>query len=217
MRSSFLLRKKAKPEWSLEAKQVLFFNKLKMHTSLTPKRNCCGIEASTFVRFSGYCSVAVSQESLNTSLDKKTSSFVNIRFVGVGFRAYVIKKNFKDGSSIATPENVFLHKDLDGTISSGGKGLRFLMLKVGQSALTAYPIPNSVQVYCPKDQQADKDAILLIGDNFQELKQMTAEIKSYKKPDPYKGSGVYHAQRIETDEGEDFENESVFRKVMKKK
>ena len=199
-----------------------------MHTSLTPKRNCCGIEASTFVRFSGYCSVAVSQESLNTSfdtcplpstgtLDKKTSSFVNIRFVGVGFRAYVIKKNFKDGSSIATPENVFLHKDLDGTISSGGKGLRFLMLKVGQSALTAYPIPNSVQVYCPKDQQADKDAILLIGDNFQELKQMTAEIKSYKKPDPYKGSGVYQAQRIETDEGEVFENESVFRKVMKKK
>ena len=72
-------------------------------------------------------------------------------------------------------------------------------------------------MYCPKDQQADKDAILLTGNNLQELKQITAEIKSYKTPDPYKGSGIYESQRIETDEGEIFENEKVFRKVMKKK
>eukprot|EP01051_Picozoa_sp_SAG22_P000122 SAG22_NODE_2_length_61565_cov_858.782010_58_plen_92_part_00 len=91
------------------------------------------------------------------------------------------------------------------------------MIKVGQSALTAYPIRNSIDIYCPKDQQADKDALLLVGENLQELKQMAAEIKSYKKPDPYKGSGIYESQRIETEEGEFFENETVFRKVMKKK
>ena len=160
---------------------------------------------------------------------KKTPAFVNIRFVGVGFRAYVVKKPFKeaeenfifnDSPSLldnsdplkGVSDNLrFLHED------NGIKSLRFLILKVGQSALTAYPIPNSIQVYCPKDQQADKDAILLKGNNLQELKQMTAEIKSYRIPDPYKGSGIYTSQRIETDEGETFENERVFRKAMKKK
>ena len=165
--------------------------------------------------------------------EKESIFFVNVRFVGVGFRAYVVKKVFKD-TDLSLPvqfsqetfalegkdsikskkgdENTrFLHEE------DGKKALRFLMLKVGQSALTAYPIPKGIGVYCPKDQQADKDAILLTGNNLQELKQITAEIKSYKTPDPYKGSGIYQSQRIETDEGEIFENEKVFRKVMKKK
>lgn len=182
-------------------------------------------------------------------------AFVNIRFVGVGFRAYVVKKFFEksndtqpkldsvapnlgaeaigDKKGLGTASGAgfqslrdakpiehscfeqnnarFLHEE------EGKKAFRFLMLKVGQSALTAYPIPKGIGVYCPKDQQADKDAILLTGNNLQELKQITAEIKSYKTPDPYKGSGIYQSQRIETDEGEIFENEKVFRKVMKKK
>ena len=175
-------------------------------------------------------STLVSKEPNNA--EKESIFFVNVRFVGVGFRAYVVKKVFKD-TDLSLPvqfsqetfalegkdsikskkgdENTrFLHEE------DGKKALRFLMLKVGQS-LTAYPIPKGIGVYCPKDQQADKDAILLTGNNLQELKQITAEIKSYKTPDPYKGSGIYQSQRIETDEGEIFENEKVFRKVMKKK
>ena len=191
-------------------------------------------------------------------------AFVNIRFVGVGFRAYVVKKFFEGEASTGAPkveqkllassagakahsslglESGFVDANMDPRVSGadtfgrrsqeswrleqnnarflheeeGKKAIRFLMLKVGQSALTAYPIPKGIGVYCPKDQQADKDAILLTGNNLQELKQITAEIKSYKTPDPYKGSGIYESQRIETDEGEIFENEKVFRKVMKKK
>ena len=165
--------------------------------------------------------------------EKESIFFVNVRFVGVGFRAYVVKKVFKNTDpslSVQFPRETFALEGMDNIKSKKGdentrflheedgkKALRFLMLKVGQSALTAYPIPKGIGVYCPKDQQADKDAILLTGNNLQELKQITAEIKSYKTPDPYKGSGIYQSQRIETDEGEIFENEKVFRKVMKKK
>ena len=144
-------------------------------------------------------------------MEEKPTFFINIRFVGVGFRAYIVKKTFKEIEKLSHPENHFV------STKDENKSLRFLMIRVGQSALTAYPIRNDIEVYCPKDQHADKDAILLTGENLQELKQMAAEIKSYKKPDPYKGSGVYECQRIETEEGEIFENELVFRKVMKKK
>ena len=91
------------------------------------------------------------------------------------------------------------------------------MLKVGQSALTAYPIPAEINIYCPKDQQADKEALLLIGNNLQTLKQVGSEIKSYKKPDPYKGSGIYECERTETESGEILLNEKILRKIMKKK
>ena len=142
-------------------------------------------------------------------VDRKLS-FVNIRFIGVGFRGYIVtKKQPNECSNKELNRFIFLNEN--------EYYIRCLMLKVGQSALTAYPIPASIEVFCPKDQQADKQAILLIGENLQELKQVAAEIKSYKKPDPYKGSGVYETQRIETEEGEIFKDETVFRKVMKKK
>eukprot|EP01052_Picozoa_sp_SAG31_P031553 SAG31_NODE_3354_length_4370_cov_1.669632_2_plen_179_part_00 len=168
---------------------------------------------------------------LNDPLTKnnKKVSFVNIRFIGVGFRGYIVTKKHASLKSIGLATNDVSH-NVPAPKGMGGRGgkklnrfitsnshVRFLMLKVGQSALTAYPIPGSIEVFCPKDQQADKQAILLIGENLQELKQVVAEIKSYKKPDPYKGSGIYETQRIETEEGEIFKDEIVFRKVMKKK
>ena len=177
------------------------------------------IEGNLFKKFKYY---STSSNSIKSQTDQangdqntisKKVSFVNIRFIGVGFRGYIATKK---QSSISSEINGDSTKKLNRFITSESD-VRFLMLKVGQSALTAYPIPASIEVFCPKDQQADKQAILLIGENLQELKQVVAEIKSYKKPDPYKGSGIYETQRIETEEGEIFKDEIVFRKVMKKK
>lgn len=193
----------------------------------------CDFSTSNATRTNDSTLVTARATKEANNAEKESIFFVNVRFVGVGFRAYVVKKVFKNTDpslSVQFPRETFALEGMDNIKSKKGdentrflheedgkKALRFLMLKVGQSALTAYPIPKGIGVYCPKDQQADKDAILLTGNNLQELKQITAEIKSYKTPDPYKGSGIYQSQRIETDEGEIFENEKVFRKVMKKK
>ena len=144
--------------------------------------------------------------------DDFSQFFMNIRFIGVGFRAYVVKREV---SSLRDEESSGV-RSVVGTFGSEGN-IRFLMLKVGQSALTAYPIPTGIDIYCPKDQQADKEALLLIGNNLQTLKQVGSEIKSYKKPDPYKGSGIYECERIETESGEILLNEKILRKIMKKK
>jgi hypothetical protein len=140
--------------------------------------------------------------------DDSSQFFMNIRFIGVGFRAYVVRREAPQvGAAKCVPTSNFTEEG----------SIRFLMLKVGQSALTAYPIPAGINIYCPKDQQADKEALLLIGNNLQTLKQVGSEIKSYKKPDPYKGSGIYECERIETESGEILLNEKILRKIMKKK
>ena len=182
--------------------------------------------------------------------------FVNLRFSGIGFRAYILKKamsplgvqeyidmkstkypyevnnekNFSSTSLRNKAEEFYIHRskpsgvivDSDGTKSSKQNEpgyIKLLIIKVGKSAITAYPIPAKVNVYCPTDQQqqAENQPLLLTSDNLHLLTQVAAEIKSYKKPDPYKGSGIYLCERFETDQGEIYENEIINRKVIKKK
>ena len=175
--------------------------------------------------------------------------YVNLRFSGIGFRAYILKKaidtkcqqgyknltDIDNGKILSSTslrnkaEHFYIHRssdpgisDSDGTKSSKQNEpgyIKFLMIKVGKSAITAYPIPAKVNVYCPTDQQqqAENQPLLLTSDNLQLLTQVAADIKSYKKPDPYKGSGIYLCERFETDQGEVYENEIINRKVIKKK
>ena len=97
--------------------------------------------------------------------------------------------------------------------------IRILILKLGQSALTAYPIPAGVDIYCPTDQQqqADNQPLLVTSTDYQLLKTVAADIKSYKVPDVYKGSGVFLCDRLETEKGEEYVNEPTLRKDIKKK
>lgn len=171
---------------------------------------------------------------------------VNLRFSGIGFRAYILKKAIRIGDTRSTlcgsnnltdidnekilsstslrnkAEHFYIHKSSDDTKSSKQNEpgyIKLLIIKVGKSAITAYPIPAKVNIYCPTDQQqqAENQPLLLTSDNLQLLTQVAAEIKSYKKPDPYKGSGIYLCERFETDQGEIYENEIINRKVIKKK
>ena len=158
---------------------------------------------------------------------------INVRLVGVGFRATVLKVNLdpscfdslgqtsKDQLDIGTDLSVKTPDPSSGYgLSrfpfSGRQALRFvrgtpsepyikvLNLKVGKSALTLYPIPSKIEIYCPTDQQqqADNQPFLVTSDDWQELTSVVAEIKSYKKEDPYKGSGIHICDRIETETGE---------------
>ena len=97
--------------------------------------------------------------------------------------------------------------------------IEILMLKVGKSAITAYPIPAEVKIFCPTDQQqqTNNEPLLLVSKNYKLLTSVAAEIKSYKVPDVYKGSGIFLCERLETSEGDDYINETILRKEIKKK
>jgi large subunit ribosomal protein L6 len=72
-----------------------------------------------------------------------------------------------------------------------------LNLQLGLSHDVNYPIPDGIQIV------AEKPTMLTItGIDKQLVGQVAAEIRSYRKPEPYKGKGVkYASERIRRKEG----------------
>lgn len=75
-----------------------------------------------------------------------------------------------------------------------------LKLQLGYSHDVLYPIPQGIQIKCEKP-----TLIAVSGADRQRVGQVAAEIRSYRKPEPYKGKGVKYA------------NEHIVRKEGKKK
>jgi large subunit ribosomal protein L6 len=75
-----------------------------------------------------------------------------------------------------------------------------LQLQLGYSHDVLYPIPDGIQVACPKPTE-----VVISGIDKAKVGQVAAEIRSYRRPEPYKGKGVKYA------------GEFIFRKEGKKK
>lgn len=72
-----------------------------------------------------------------------------------------------------------------------------LMLQLGYSHDVNFPIPSDIQIKCEKP-----TSILITGANKQRVGQVAAEIRDFRKPEPYKGKGVMYAgERIVRKEG----------------
>jgi len=63
-----------------------------------------------------------------------------------------------------------------------------LQLQLGYSHDVNYPIPQGIQVLCPKPTE-----IVISGIDKQKVGQVAAEIRRYRPPEPYKGKGVRYA------------------------
>ncbi len=75
-----------------------------------------------------------------------------------------------------------------------------LNLSLGYSHDVVYQVPAGVTITTPKPTE-----ILIVGVDKQKVGQVAAEIRGYRKPEPYKGKGVK------------YEGEFIFRKEGKKK
>jgi large subunit ribosomal protein L6 len=75
-----------------------------------------------------------------------------------------------------------------------------LQLQLGYSHDVMYPIPDGIQIQCTKPTE-----IVISGIDKAKVGQVAAEIRRYRKPEPYKGKGVKYS------------NEFIFRKEGKKK
>ncbi len=78
-----------------------------------------------------------------------------------------------------------------------GKGLS---LNLGYSHPVVYDIPEGIDIKTPKPTE-----IVISGINKQQVGQVAAEIRQWRKPEPYKGKGIKYA------------DEYIFRKEGKKK
>ena len=63
-----------------------------------------------------------------------------------------------------------------------------LQLQLGYSHDVPYPIPEGIQIVCPKP-----TVIAITGIDKQKVGQVAAEIRALSPPEPYKGKGVKYA------------------------
>ena len=89
-----------------------------------------------------------------------------LRLVGVGYRAMV--------ENTAT------------TVSPEFDGQQFVVLKVGYSHPIELPVPKGVKASVPQPTR-----ILLEGVEKEVLLQFAAKIRMWRKPEPYKGKGIF--------------------------
>jgi large subunit ribosomal protein L6 len=75
-----------------------------------------------------------------------------------------------------------------------------LQVQLGYSHDIVYPIPEGITIAVPRPTE-----VVISGIDGQKVGHVAAEIRSFRKPEPYKGKGVK------------FSNEYVFRKEGKKK
>ncbi len=75
-----------------------------------------------------------------------------------------------------------------------------LVLQLGYSHDVKYPIPEGITIKCEKP-----TAVSVSGFDKQKVGQVAAEIRAFRKPEPYKGKGIK------------YETETILRKEGKKK
>jgi large subunit ribosomal protein L6 len=63
-----------------------------------------------------------------------------------------------------------------------------VQLQLGYSHDVLFPIPQGIQVVCPKPTE-----IVITGIDKQKVGQVAAEIRRFRPPEPYKGKGVRYA------------------------
>jgi len=72
-----------------------------------------------------------------------------------------------------------------------------LQLNLGYSHDVLFPIPAGIKIECPKPTE-----IVISGADKQKVGQVAAEIREFRKPEPYKGKGVkYSDEYIHRKEG----------------
>jgi large subunit ribosomal protein L6 len=77
---------------------------------------------------------------------------------------------------------------------------KILKISVGYSHDIDYQIPDGINVKCQ-----DPNTVEISGANKAQVGQVAADIRSYRKPEPYKGKGIK------------YDNEHILRKEGKKK
>ncbi|MGZ9106442.1 MAG: 50S ribosomal protein L6, partial [Rhodoplanes sp.] len=75
-----------------------------------------------------------------------------------------------------------------------------LQISLGYSHDVVYPIPEGIAIVTPRPTE-----IVITGIDKQKVGQVAAEIRAFRRPEPYKGKGVKYA------------GEYIFRKEGKKK
>ena len=132
----------------------------------------------------------------------------NENLLKIGVKKEILKENPKWGTLrslvanavIGVSEGFSKKLELVGTGYKASISGNTLKLFLGYSHEINYKIPEGIKIECQKPNN-----IKLFSHNKELLGKVSSEIRSYRKPEPFKGKGIR------------YENEYIFRKEGKKK
>lgn len=136
------------------------------------------------------------------SVVKKKSDKIKFYFDKNNYKLYILNKNDKKNHFYLSVINniVFgLSKGFLIKLSIIGVGYKanvkdnLLTLRLGYSHNTEYKIPNNVKITIPEQKQS---TLVIFGTNLQKVKQVAADIRNLKSPEPYKGKGIRYFNEI---------------------
>jgi len=74
---------------------------------------------------------------------------------------------------------------------------KLLMLKLGYSHFLYFKIPVEIKIHCLKSIK-----LFIFSNSYQNVTQLASTIRSFKKPEPYKGKGIlYSTEKVILKEG----------------
>lgn len=74
---------------------------------------------------------------------------------------------------------------------------KLLLFKIGYSHFLYFKVSKKIKIFCLKTTK-----LFIYGNSYQNLTQAASLIRSYKKPEPYKGKGIlYDTEKITLKEG----------------
>lgn len=145
---------------------------------------------------------------LSIVLNQDVSAQLNDGFISVMPRVHSRRGRAMWGLSRTLVSNIIrgVSDGFSKTLDISGVGYRaqvngnILQLNMGYSHDVSYLIPSGVNIVCPKPTE-----ITISGIEAQRVGQISAEIRSVRPPEPYKGKGIC------------YRDEYIFRKEGKKK
>jgi len=126
----------------------------------------------------------------NIPNDKQSNKLKNLFKSLQGTTLSLIKQSFLEVTSV-TCKKLKLSGIGYKVFESRLEDRKLLHLKLGNSHSLYYKIPEKIVI---KIIQSSK--LFIFGDDYAKVCQIAALIRSYKKPEPYKGKGILYANEI---------------------
>ena len=133
----------------------------------------------------------------------KTDEGVSVQPVDMSKRArsmWGMSRTLVDNIVTGVTDGFEKHLEINGVGYRAVLQGKNLHLALGFSHDVTFPIPDGIEIQCPKPTE-----IIVSGIDKQKVDQVAAEIRRFRPPEPYKGKGVKYA------------DEYIFRKEGKKK
>jgi large subunit ribosomal protein L6 len=136
-------------------------------------------------------------EGLDATIDKEGVTIKPREITDEGRAVWGLQRTLINNLVLGVSKGYAQQLEISGTGYRAAVQGKNVQLQLGYSHDIVYPIPPGIDIKCEKP-----TLVLVSGIDKQKVGQVAAEIRGFRKPEPYKGKGVKYAEeKIRRKEG----------------